>query len=119
MQEQELVNQLEQHGIRLCLTNGTLRATRPPGCTTWDELTPAASALMEQLKQHKEAVIRYLRALELARTIQGRQLKIYPMRRACIEANYCKQFTTEADCELYPIMDWEQGEPAGWCRERV
>ncbi|WP_018086877.1 hypothetical protein [Desulfurispora thermophila] len=115
----EMVNQLSSCDIKLYLAGGTLRATKPAGYATWADVSPATRSLLERLRENKDAVMQYLRALELARTPQGQQLKVYPMRQACIEADCCRQFTTESDCELYPIMDWEQGEPTGWCRERI
>lgn len=44
----------------------------------------------------------------------GNVVRVYPMRKSCLEAGHCLSLTRETDCNLFPLT-WRWG----WCRERV
>jgi hypothetical protein len=45
-------------------------------------------------------------------TMAGQVIALHRMRDTCQAAGHCLGYTTEVDCNLYPVR-------LGWCRERL
>ncbi|MBT9171971.1 MAG: hypothetical protein DDT21_00347 [Syntrophomonadaceae bacterium] len=103
MTGQELLNKLTQAGCRVTLTGEQIKVSGP--------LTDKLRAL---IRRHKTEVVQYLKAAGTGATtmVKDKVIQLQPWRTTCQESGFCRRFSLESDCMLYPVRP-------GWCRERV
>ncbi|MBT9171748.1 MAG: hypothetical protein DDT21_00117 [Syntrophomonadaceae bacterium] len=111
---------LQELGFTLILTEVGKVQVRYTG----DGEAPAeAEPLLDELKASKAEAVRFLQAAgtgadadagaaAMTVLVKDRVVRLQPWRTACQESGFCRRFTVEADCMLFPVLP-------GLCRERV
>ncbi len=103
MTHQALLAELERLNVKISLAGDKLRLDAPAGV-----LTPE---LKKAVTKHKPELLAWLRN-PTCEVWPGNVVRVYPMRKSCLEAGHCLSLTRERDCGLFPVRP-------GWCRERV